>query len=123
MVSPVPSIILNSAITEEDMNPWLDTGPPPSAGSKCCLLSNVTAILRVLSLTYYMDYPSTPVDYGERGKYLNLVQSVRVSLDFIYQKPNLDTRKKGQDKRKPSNNTKILLGGYDNIEYEVGAFG
>ncbi|OMH84949.1 hypothetical protein AX774_g1523 [Zancudomyces culisetae] len=115
MINSVPSIIVNSAITEEDMNPWFIVGPPPSAGSRCCLLSNVTAALRVLSLTYYMDYPSTPVDFGEHGNFMSLMQSFNIALDFLHQKPMIDLRKKSQDKRKPSNSINMLLGRYDNI--------
>ncbi|OMH85675.1 hypothetical protein AX774_g771 [Zancudomyces culisetae] len=115
MVSPVPSIIVNSAITEEDMNPWFIIAHPSSAGSRCCLFSNNKIPLHVLSLTYYMHLPTTPVDFGDHENYTNLVQSVNIYLDFIYQKPMIEMRKKGQDKRKHPNSINMLLGKYDDI--------
>ncbi|OMH80220.1 hypothetical protein AX774_g6352 [Zancudomyces culisetae] len=85
MINPVPNIVINSAITEKDMDPWFTIGPPPSAGSGCCLLANPILSLRVLSLMYYMDYPSTPIDFGEKDNFMNLLYSFNVTLDFLHQ--------------------------------------
>ncbi|OMH85017.1 hypothetical protein AX774_g1447 [Zancudomyces culisetae] len=115
MVNPVPSIIVNSAITEEDLDPWFIIGSPPCAGSGCCLLANNNIALRVLSLTYYIDHPSALNDFGSVEGFTDLLHSFSAALDFSHKKSAICKRINGQEKRKTPNSIYMLIERNDDI--------
>ncbi|OMH84759.1 hypothetical protein AX774_g1711 [Zancudomyces culisetae] len=61
----IPSLLLNAAITECDINPWFVMNSSVSVERICCILTDPTHKFKVLSLEQYMDYPMTTLSSDE----------------------------------------------------------
>ncbi|OMH83226.1 hypothetical protein AX774_g3272 [Zancudomyces culisetae] len=122
IVESVPNIILSTAITDNDINPWFTVGTPASTGYVCCLLSSPAVALRCMLLTYYMDYSSTSVDFIESLCFLDNSALHNIIIEHVYENFLFSNNKSNTQKYKKMdtfitrNKDKDMYGGSSRVQ-------